>query len=448
MHRVLLPWLVVVVACSGGGSSAELTSAPTTALATTTSSTTAEATTTSAATTTIASTTTATPEPPTEVAWTTQEAERHVANYLAALAAGAYEQAAWSAHGNGIQLDGQADDELPADYLRRQCAGEACVGPYEVVALGPGLVDPTTAQASSGVRVTHISTGEEKVFNIGTFEGQLVIDDLPPLVPSEPSPGLVESLFGSDMPVRVVAQRFNAFEIWKGGSGEWVTNWWADGAHDVEGDWAAVRHRGLSQVVQVRDPSVAVESECPELMSRNGQVLVLERCWADEWRMFDPDTGEETATPVPFKSLEDGETVYFIERARTVVQGLGDAEGNLTDLTTSIGIDLLGDDYAGLAALSVDGRSLAYVDHADPAALNHFWSPVVAVRDTSTGEELGRWTVDHPIGCIEFANSWLVVCEMGEDPSYMEPHQVALVAINTESGDLNRVVTRTRLFLP
>lgn len=276
MHRFLLAWVMVVAACSGGGISAEPMSAPTTTPSTTTPSTTAEATTT------IATTTTAAPEPPSEVAWTTQEAERHVANYLAALAAGAYEQAAWSAHGNGIQLDGQADDELPADYLRRQCAGDACAGPYEVAALGPGLVDATTAQASSEVRVTHIPTGEETVFNIGTFEGQLIIDDLPPLVPSEPSPGLVESLFGSDMAERVVVQRFNAFEIWENDTREWVTNWWADGAHDVEGDWAAVRHRGLSRVVQLRDPSVAVESECPQLMSRDGAVLVLERCWADE----------------------------------------------------------------------------------------------------------------------------------------------------------------------
>lgn len=164
--------------------------------------------------------------------------------------------------------------------------------------------------------------------------------------------------------------------------------------------------------------------------------------------MFDPDTGEEVASPVPFQALEDGASVYFTERAGTVVQGLGDAEGNLTDLTTSTGVDLLGDDYAGLAALSLDGRHFAYVDHADPAALNHFWSPVVAVRDTSSGEEIGRWTLDQSIGCLEFAATWLVVCEMGEDPNYVDPHQVALVAINTETGDLNRVETRTKLFLP
>ena len=95
--------------------------------------------------------TTTTVEPTTGLAWTTQEAERHVTNYLAALAAGAYEQAAWSAENNGIALDGQANDETPADFLRRSCDEGRCNGPYVVAAAGPGIVDPSTAQAASEV---------------------------------------------------------------------------------------------------------------------------------------------------------------------------------------------------------------------------------------------------------------------------------------------------------
>ncbi|MDH3499304.1 MAG: hypothetical protein OEM97_04215, partial [Acidimicrobiia bacterium] len=148
-----------------------------------------------------------------------------------------------------------------------------------------------------------------------------------------------------------------------------------------------------------------------------------------------PVSGEERSTPVPFEARGDGESVYFIERADVVMQGIGDAEGNLTNLSTLDGTDVLGGDYAGLAALSVDGARFAYVDHSDPAALSHFWSPVVVVRDTITGDELGRWTVDHPIGCLEFAETWLVVCEMGDDPNLIDPQQVALVSINVDTGD-------------
>jgi hypothetical protein len=112
-------------------------------------------------------------------------------------------------------------------------------------------------------------------------------------------------------------------------------------------------------------------------------------------------------------------------------------------------VDLLGDGYAGDVALSTDGLLMAYVDHADPAAFSHFWSPVVVVVNVLTGDELGRWTLDNPILNLEFAQTCLVVAEA--DPDGMadgEPEQIALTAIDIGSRATTRVETPVRLFLP
>jgi hypothetical protein len=165
--------------------------------------------------------------------------------------------------------------------------------------------------------------------------------------------------------------------------------------------------------------------------------------------MFEVISGDPRPTPIPFEQRGDGEYVWFAERGGTVIEGIGDAEGALTSLTNQRGIDLLGDDYAGYLTLSTDGTRVAYVDHRDPAALSHWWSPVVVVKDTSTGAELGRWTLDSPILSLEFAESWLVAAEAeNENLDLPRAQQVALVAINLETGATTRVETPTRVFLP
>jgi len=379
-------------------------------------------------------------------AWSAADAERWVTDYLAALAAGAFGQAASPAESAGVVLDGQSDDELPRDFLRRRCVDNSCAGPYEVEALGPGVVDSATLQASSKVVVTHLPTGESSTVRLGTLEGSLVISDLPPLVPSEPVPTLVERLFGPDVPGFVVVARLDAFEVWTNASSEWFTNWWADETQEVEGGWAVVWHPAGHRLVSIFDPQETFESDCPSLVSRNGVPLVLERCWADSWVLVDPATGEEVASPVDAGPGSDGEYVTFIERADVVVAANGDAEGNLTSAATLAGVDLLGDAYAGLDALSTDGAYYAFVDHADPAAASHFWSPVVAVVDTATGHEVGRWVLGEMIGCLEFSVEWLVACEVVPDPN--QSVQVALTAINITTGEVRRVETPSRVFLP
>lgn len=381
----------------------------------------------------------------TEEAWSESDAERHAINYLAALAAGAFEQAAWPIENNGGVIDGQARDERAGEALERLCASGACRGPYIVEADGPGLIDPGTRQASSTVTVTHSDSGQQATLTLGTFEGQLMVTGLPPLVPSPGAPSLIESLFAEGVPERVVVARFDAFEIWDNGQPEWVTNWWADDAVQVEGD-VLVGHGVLANV---HDPQVTYDGECVRLMSRDGEVLALEQCDTASWRLFNVVSGEARVPPVAFETRGDGEYVWFVERGGTVIDGLGDAEGNLTGLSNQDGLDLLGGGYAGYVALSTDGASVAYVDHAEPSAYSHFWSPVVVVKDTSTGEELGRWILDNPILSLELARPWLVVAEA--DPAVLaggDAEQIALTAINVDTGATTRVETPSRVFLP
>jgi hypothetical protein len=261
---------------------------------------------------------------------------------------------------------------------------------------------------------------------------------------------LVRGLFGDDLPDRVVVAMPGSFQIWDGGRSEEVSHPLAADAHQIEGDFVALGGFGSSTapIVSLYDLEVTYPiDDCPRLMTRGEEVLALNQCGADQWSLVEVASGEERETPVPLEPREDGEYDWFAERGGTVIIGTGDAEGNLIRLTTLDDVDLLGDGYAGLITLSTDGRYLAYVDHADPAALSHFWSPVVVVVDTEDGEEVGRWTLDSPVSCLEFAATWVVACEV-VDPLAMDPAHDALVAIEVESGEMNRVQTTARVFLP
>lgn len=263
---------------------------------------------------------------------------------------------------------------------------------------------------------------------------------------------LLERLFGDHLPQRVVIVMPASFEvwIWEDGENQTVDHAIAGLAFQVEGDVmavAATEESTKGSLVDLYDPEITYPTECPRLMTRGDEILALNQCSTDQWSLVEVISGEVRETPIPLESRQDGEYVWFAERGGTVVTGLGDAEGNLTQMTTLDGLDLLGDGYAGLTVLSTDGKYLAYVDHADPAAESHFWSPVVVVVDTGTAEEVGRWTLDNPVLCLEFAKTWVVACEV-DDSMNLEPGQQALVAIDVESGEVNRVETRARVFLP
>ncbi len=446
-RRIALVALVLVVsACdaSGDGVSTSSSTLPTPSTSATPATATSGAVTTATAptpTTTSPSDTTPSRE---EEAWSTVDAERHVRNYLAALAAGAFEQAGWPATSSGFVLDEAEGDELPAETLARLCRGGLCLGLYVVSADGPGRVDPLTAQASSTVTVTHPASGETSTIRLGTFEGQLSAAGLPPLVEGEADPPLVEELFGTIPGERIVVQRFDAFEVWDGGEVAWFTNWFADEAHQVIGEWVAI-HRG---VVPVSQPRSMVGGECPSLITRSAQTLVFDRCDTSGWLVFDPVSGEVSFPPIAEAERDDGEWVWFDERADRVVTGVGDAEGNLGTITTLSGRDLLGDGYAGVTALSSDGKHLAFADHADPDSVSHFFSPVVVVVDTTTGSEVGRWTLDSTVLNLEFGRRWVVAWLADDDElTGGQPSQRALAAIDIETGSVNQVETPVRLFM-
>lgn len=260
---------------------------------------------------------------------------------------------------------------------------------------------------------------------------------------------LLESLFGDRLPEHVVVALPNSFGVWREGEIETVDHPMAGRALQVEGHVVAIAATDPAHgpLVDLHAPEITYPIECPRLMIRGDEILALNQCWSDEWFLVEVTSGQPREAPIDFESRQDGEYVWFAERGGTVVTGIGDAEGNLTQLTTLEGVDLLGDAYAGLAVLSTDGKFLAFVDHADPAALSHFWSPVVVMVDIANGVEMGRWALDNPVLCLELAETWIVACEV-EDPFDLDPKQVALVAIDLTTGEMNRVETTTRVFLP
>ncbi len=389
------------------------------------------------------------PDPEAVPAWSAIEAERYATDYMAALAAEAYEVAAWPIEQNGLVIEGQAGDETVAQALARLCGGGACRGPYAVEADSPGLVEPVSLQASSTVTVTEPGSGRTSTLLVATFEGQVSVTGLPPLVPSAGGTGLVEELFGGEGPTRVVVARLDAFELWTGDDVEWVPNPWAHAATQVEGDVMVASGPGGEVVAAVREPVAEPDHGCARLMSRRGEVLVLDQCRTDGWDLVEVASGEAREAPIPFEALTDGEAVWFTERGGAVVHGTADAEGNAVELWSGDGVDLLGGDWASGMVLSADGTTLAYLDHADPAADSHFYTPVVVVRDVATGAEVGRWTLGGPVLGLQLDGSWLVAAEAAPDVAVTGvPDQVALVAIELRTGAVRRVATPSHLFLP
>ncbi len=438
--KKLLIVLTVVAGCTAG-------SDPTTTSANPTSTSSTAPTPTTTTTTSLVSTTSTTWIP--QEAWTEAEAERIVENYLAALAAGAWDVAAFSASNMGIEILGTEGSETPAETLERLCADGACEGPYLVEALGPGLVDPNTSQAASTVNVTHVPSGVEGVIDVFTFEGQQIVADLPPLVSSSDSGTLVESLFGENLPSRVVMERFSGFEIWDDGSSEWVVNWWApltvvveEGVILTSDPWT-----GSVRMVALEDPRTTAEVECAHALERDGNVYTLDGCTSGDWTMVEVLTGN-TVAPAVAKPSSEPEAGYhwYEERAGVAFLGEGDAEGNLISIVSDSGVDLLGDNYAGFTRISIDGTKLAFVDHRDPRALSHFHSGVLVLVDFSTGAELERWELPGIITCLEFESRWIVACLDDEARPEFEMNSIA--AIDVATGEINVVATRARIFLP
>ena len=253
----------------------------------------------------------------------------------------------------------------------------------------------------------------------------------------------------------VIQQRSDVIHVWDKGTLATMSNWpgWIV---DAELDLALV-HLGPGvnpsllahnlDLVELSDGTILrADFACVSLHSRGGRVLTLTGC-GGPWEYHDARTEEVVQTPVPYREPGEVGGPFFLERGSGAVAGEYDAEGNFSTLETRDGVDVLGDAYGSLATLSTDGSLVAYVDHADPAAESHFVSPVVVVRDTATGEELGRWALDEPVTCLELSAVWLVAC-LGNPLDYPDGLQNQLAAIDLATGEVTTINTKTRLFLP
>ena len=378
--------------------------------------------------------------------------EKHIENYLAALAAGAYEAAGFPISNAGIAF-GQNEDIDAPNYLRAACDPDLCNGPYRVEHGDPFIQYDGIAPPRWNFSVTHEPSGQATTMTVGMFEGQFVITDLPPLVESPEPDDLLALLFGNDLPDYAVVERFEAFEVQLADTNTWATNWFADTTWLVEGD-VAVSYGGSDgvQVSPLAAPEDALVYECPDIVVRDGRTLVLDLCDPTAPGLYAFGTAERypfLVDPLEIEPYESG-GVSYLERGGFAVVTLGDAEGNTSELISTTGADLLGGDYAGYRTLSADGQLFLYTDHSQGSGTyNHFWSPVVVVRATDTGDELLRLVLDGPITCLESDGRWVLVCE--GDPDRMidgDPGIVALVAHNLETEATNRVATGTRLFLP
>ncbi|MBK5266474.1 MAG: hypothetical protein JJE47_03500 [Acidimicrobiia bacterium] len=149
--------------------------------------------------------------------------EKHLENYLAALAAGAYEQAGFPATNAGTAF-GDNQNIAAADYLGAACEPDLCNGPYTVEPDDPFIQYDGIAPPRWNFSVTHEQSGQTATMSVGMFEGQFVIADLPPLVESPRPDDLLTQLFGSDRPDYAVVERFDAFEVWTADTTTWVTN--------------------------------------------------------------------------------------------------------------------------------------------------------------------------------------------------------------------------------
>ncbi len=393
--------------------------------------------------------------PSTLLAFSAGEATKNVVNLVAALQAGAYEQAAVAATRGQITITGQEAGETAAEAMERLCEGGACAGEYQVVEASDAVKTEAGDQAVAMVVVASTETGETGAVRVTEMNGELVVPDLPPLVPTAaPAPTLVERLFGEAPPDRVVVERLEAYEIWEDGSVEWVTNPFAGLGYQVEGEVVVTDE----VTTNLRDPETRYPRGVPQaagmscsvqLLTRDGEVLGFEEC-GRRYRTYEVTSGRSRPTPVRYRRSPGEETYGFLERNGVVVEMFGQPEGNVEKMTNADGIDLLAGDVAGLAVLSVDGSRVAYVDHADPAS--HGWSPVLVVRDTIDGKEVGRWVLDGPILDIQFSGRWVVAgvaVPDGDDPATgEEPEQTALVALDLETSTLTIVDTPVRVFLP
>ena len=357
--------------------------------------------------------------------WAAQQVE----HFLAALSAGAYGQAAWRMENEGGTYPDQADDESVAEYLERICQEGACNGPYGVTVL------PWRATALEWrVHVRHRNSESAELF-LGRHEGQPVIFGVPPLVKSPPARPLVSDLFGTRPPDYVVIPRYDSFEVWRAGSGSWITS-------PDPGPVSAVEFELMAKsdwVVPLAVPSPTYPClRVAPAPNNYPHMYEMAECGAAEWVQTHP------LTSGPNRSV-DGGWVGEISRAGTNLTIVGDSLGLIVAVMNADGELISGSDRPGITVLSADGRHLAYTDHVGPLSAT---SRTLVVRRVSDGGEVGRWAVEHDITCLEASGSWVLVCENWSAQVSGVKVPDFVTTINLSTGRVTTVETRARIYLP
>ena len=266
---------------------------------------------------------------------------------------------------------------------------------------------------------------------------------VPESLPANPEvAGLVTTLFGDNPPpLLFVDTGSDFFAIDDTGPAELDV----DGpVFSIAGNWVA----GTEFIAPLGEPDEQVAYGCPDVFSRGDQVVIADWCLGPTLRLIDADTGAELPTPdFPPRSGEDVIGYWFAEASGTQVIATIDVEGNLSSAATNDGVDVTGEDYPGVAALSTDGALFIYGDHSQSPS-PHFTNTVTA-RGTADGTVFGTWTVPGVVRGIQSDGTWLLITEIAEEAALEGLDKiVATTAIHLPSGAESRGVAPYELFLP
>ncbi len=193
----------------------------------------------------------------------------------------------------------------------------------------------------------------------------------------------------------------------------------------IAGDWVA----GNKFIAPLGRPDEQVAYGCPDVFSRGDQVVVADWCLGRTCGSSTPSlarscpypTSLAERTPSAIGSPSSGHTSDCHHR-----------RGREPQLVpASDGVDVVGEDYPGVAALSTNGASFIFGDHSESPSPD--FTNTVTARDTADGSVFGTWSVPGVVRDIQSDGTWLLITEIGEED-----------AIN----GLDNIAATTAVFLP
>ncbi|MEZ5375384.1 MAG: hypothetical protein R2733_02665 [Acidimicrobiales bacterium] len=249
---------------------------------------------------------------------------------------------------------------------------------------------------------------------------------------------------------RLVAQVDDQIHLWADGQltvidsddEEWV---WSDGQFVY---WSSTTTTDDGEyetrtVVTAFDGETVCELAEPvhhvAVRSDGGFVAAVERDLG-EWPTDDDPIGypafavdcatgaEQPIEPLSFVGGE-AETTSVIRVGDRSFTALGDAEGN-ADILNEDGVSINGDDYAGYHSFSADGSLVVYGEMSSGIHVSN----EIVCRDTSSGEELWRTTLELPFGYLGFVGDQVIAEQPIEFAGTEWLGTAAVVIIDARSG--------------